>query len=88
MPEKDEASEAPKSGSKLGMLTAVAVGLPLLYLLSVGPVALILEKTNGFGGWIPLDLLDKIYYPVVWLYNNNTFMRHPIEMYLKLWGVK
>jgi hypothetical protein len=87
MLEKVEDDESPGRGSKLGMLTAVAVGLPLLYLLSTGPVVLILEKTNGFGGMVSLDILDKVYYPVVWLYN-NTFMRDPIEMYLKLWGVK
>ena len=85
MPEQEESSEPKSPGSKLGMFAAVVVGLPLLYLLSVGPADLIFEKTNGFGGTVSVNTFRGFYGPVIWLYE-NTFMKHPIEMYVLLWN--
>ena len=61
--------------------------LPLLYLLSTGPVILLMEKTNGFGGHISWDALRQFYAPLTWLYD-HTFMKAPIDLYLHLWGIK
>lgn len=87
MPETDETSEPRGAKRGLAFVAALGVGLPVLYLLSVGPVAAIMEKTNGFGGMIPRGFMIIFYWPIIWLYE-NTFMRHPIEVYLGLWGVK
>ena len=87
MPEKDESDEAVRPGRGWGFVAALVVGLPLLYFLSIGPAMLLMEKTNGFGGAISWQMFAGIYSPIDWLYK-HTFMKHPIELYLQLWGVK
>lgn len=87
MPEKDEANESRKPGSRLGMITALVVGLPLFYFLSLGPVFAVMNKTRGFDGKISWHAVETVYAPIIWLYE-NTSLKHPIEMYLQLWGLK
>jgi hypothetical protein len=83
MPEKEEASTSKRG---LTFVALLLVSLPLFYFLSVGPVCLILDKTNGFGGVITKEMVREIYWPIVWL-DDNTFMEKPIEFYLRLWFV-
>jgi hypothetical protein len=54
--------------------------LPLLYLLSVGPVQYYLAKRKGE---VPAAI-DVIYAPVDWL-AENTPLREPLYWYLSLW---
>ena len=56
--------------------------LPLLYVLSIGPVGLAAERI----GTDPI-VIWRFYAPIVWLHG-NTFLRKPLEAYLGLWGVK
>ena len=73
-------------GAKRGvaMVAAIAVGLPLLYVLSIGPADLVMRKTHYFGGTVSTDSVDRFYYPVVWLHD-HTFLERPIEIYVRLW---
>lgn len=87
MPETEETSE-PRGGRRgVALVAALGLVLPVLYFLSVGPALAIMDKTNGFGGMVPRGFLLDFYMPIAWLYE-NTFMHHPIDVYLGLWGVK
>lgn len=84
---EQDTKETNERGRGPFFIAGVVLSLPLLYVLSIGPVALLMEKTNGMHGLIPNTALLKFYWPVVWLHN-HTFLRHPLELYLQLWGVK
>jgi len=53
---------------------------PLLYVLSIGPVARLAEE-----GLLPRDPVVAFYTPVIWLHH-NTPLREPLEWYGHLWG--
>ena len=55
--------------------------LPVLYVLSIGPVAWSYEQM----GWTP-GMMRAFYLPVVWLHE-HTFLKEPLEWYLRLFGV-
>jgi hypothetical protein len=58
----------------------VLLGLGLLYVLSVGPAALV-------GGWrFDRGPVPTAYLPVAWLHH-HTPLERPLEAYLSLWGV-
>jgi hypothetical protein len=64
-------------------LMAVLLGLPLVYLLSFGPMGFLLEKFHA-----PMSLRPYVlafYRPVIWLHDNTT-LKQPIEAYARLWG--
>ena len=65
------------------LATAILFAVPLLYILSVGPVAAMSIK---FPGLARSSAIGEFYYPVIWLHD-KTPMRRPLEMYLDLWGV-
>ncbi len=56
--------------------------LPILYLLSSGPVAWLFQVNN----W-STQSVKAFYAPVVYLHD-NTALKNPIEFYFKLFGVK
>jgi hypothetical protein len=56
--------------------------LPMLYVLSIGPVVMIADKA----GLSPRPF-RKFYAPVIWLHD-HTVLKQPIEWYAELWGVK
>lgn len=57
------------------------VMLPLLYVLSIGPVgALTKSGSNNVLAWV-----RGIYAPVVWLHD-HTLLKKPLEAYARLWG--
>ncbi len=75
----DETSaRSPGSGGAAGLLVA----LPLLYVLSIGPVAMFSMKT----GW-SMRGGEVLYAPVIWLHD-HTILKRPLEAYVELWGVK
>lgn len=59
-----------------------AVVVPLLYVLSIGPVALAVEKL----GW-DKEPVKTFYTPVIWLHD-HTPLRRPLELYIGLFGLK
>jgi hypothetical protein len=60
----------------LAMLLLVAV--PLLYILSIGPVAAV------YGGDLPPGG-RTFYWPVIYVCGNNQFAGHCLIWYLHLW---
>jgi hypothetical protein len=57
---------------------------PLLYLLSIGQMAGVAERTNSTES---LKLLMAVYALVIWLHDHTILMK-PLEAYVELWGVK
>ena len=68
-------------GSSLApLLCAILILLPILYVLSIGPVVALVEKT-GAGH----KAVEVFYTPVIWLHD-NTPLKEPLEKYAELWG--
>jgi hypothetical protein len=57
------------------------IGLPVLYALSIGPVAAITNKTGYQSAAM------QFYQPVIWLHE-HTVLRRPLEIYVGLFGIK
>ncbi|MFN8606942.1 MAG: hypothetical protein U0931_05390 [Vulcanimicrobiota bacterium] len=57
----------------------LAVALPLLYLLSIGPVVFLTRKSGP-----PSELLIRAYTPIIWLHD-HTFLEEPLEAYVEFW---
>lgn len=53
----------------------------VLYVLSIGPVAALTAKYNGYVYW---DAIEFFYMPVTWLHN-YTPLEEPLEWYVALW---
>ena len=79
-----EAEQTAGSRSSSGWLVTFVVVAPLLYVLSIGPVAALLSRTNS---GVSVGTLRKIYAPVIWLHD-HTLLKQPLEAYVELWGVK
>jgi hypothetical protein len=60
----------------------IALAVLLIYVLSIGPVAAIAQR-SGSGR----TAVRHFYAPIIWLHN-NTPLQKPLEAYLGLWGVK
>ncbi len=75
--------DEPESKSDHRAAIALVAMLPLLYVLSIGPVDALVRR-----GVIPAtQTLSDFYHPIHWLHDHETF-RGPIDQYLKLWGVR
>jgi len=73
-------AESKRTGSGAAVALVLALLLPILYVLSIGPVGALVEKT-GVGeeaAWV-------FYAPVIWLHD-NTPLKEPLEAYAELWG--
>jgi hypothetical protein len=69
---EDDEGESHRSSAWMVWLAA----LPLLYVLSIGPAAMIVKgKPTEVVTW------RKVYAPLVWLHE-NTFLRRPLELYV------
>ena len=80
MVDPDRTNAAGRSWPRLGTFL---IALPVLYVLSIGPAAVIVAKRD-----LPNDaLVVKFYAPVIWLHG-HTPLRGPLENYLALWGAK
>ncbi|MBN8419383.1 MAG: hypothetical protein J0L73_10740 [Verrucomicrobia bacterium] len=68
--------------SNSSAITVVVLALPLLYALSMGPVAFV------FGRYHSLKSMEKaaqaFYAPMFWLHA-HTFLKEPLEYYLGWW---
>ena len=72
--------ESKRTGSGAAVALLIAILLPILYVLSIGPVVALVEKT-GVG-----DEAARVFYaPVIWLHD-NTPLEKPLEAYAELWG--
>jgi hypothetical protein len=62
------------------LLLAILILVPILYVLSIGPVVAVVEKT-GTGR----EAVVIFYAPVIWLHD-NTPLEKPLEKYAEFWG--
>lgn len=77
------ADERERSSTTIpAVVAAIAVILPVLYVLSMGPVAKVIDR---FG--LDREPARTFYRPVIWLHD-HTVLRRPLELYLGVWGVK
>lgn len=79
-----EASQAADSKGSSGWLIIFVVAIPLLYVLSIGPVAAVVSRSQNTQS---MNLFGKVYAPVIWLHE-HTILKEPLEAYVELWGVK
>jgi hypothetical protein len=75
-------AEVNRPGHSGGTLAWFILAAPLLYILSVGPVAAIWIKFK-----LPEAPLETFYAPLIWLHG-HTPLKEPLEWYVELWGVK
>lgn len=61
---------------------ALMVALPLVYLLSIGPVAFVCEKTSSTTSI--RNTVLAVYAPIIWLHD-HTPMKMPLENYVNWW---
>ena len=79
-----EADQTADTKGSAGWFVIFVVVIPLLYVLSIGPVAALVSRTNTGRG---ASVLTKVYAPVIWLHE-HTILKKPLEAYVELWGVK
>jgi hypothetical protein len=65
----------------LAALLAILLVLPVVYVLSIGPVVALATAAG-----IDPTGLKVIYAPVIWLHD-HTALKEPLEWYVGLWGV-
>ena len=68
------------SGAAIVLVMVIAVLLPVLYVLSIGPVVALVEATG-----VGREASKVFYAPVIWLHH-NTPLKEPLEAYGELWG--
>jgi hypothetical protein len=78
--------EASSRGAGWGWVFCLGAIL-LLYVLSTGPVVLMLNKRPPAASSPVWQVIVIVYAPVDWAYRKTTLQR-PIEMYLRLWVPK
>jgi hypothetical protein len=68
-----------------GWTMAIILVVPILYVLSIGPVWAIdrWNHTQSSPPWIGI-----VYWPLIWLANESDFAYQWLEWYLRLWGVE
>ena len=71
--------EDKKAGSIGFIITCAAVILPILYVLSIGPAIVMIQKNPSL-----IEVYNFIYTPVSWLHQ-NTPLQTPLENYIKWW---
>ena len=86
-PERNERSRHGKGAGAAAAAWAVlaALLLPALYVLSVGPAILAVNRGRG-QEWVrrSLPALERFYRPVEWLHD-ETPLKRPLEGYLNWW---
>jgi len=62
------------------MLAVALVVLPILYVLSSGPVIWL-----GVSGYVPLKLVDAFYEPLIWASDRSEAVERTSSWYYRLW---
>ena len=82
----EDDDETPNRSRSVAWFIAVCIGLPILYFLSTGPVALIVDRHPGLPG-SAVAVAQVIYAPVIWLDRHVHVFHRLLYFYLNLWGV-
>jgi len=78
----DKDPERERSGIGRAMIViAILVALPVLYVLSIGPVGLFVVETG-----MEADGVKAFYAPVVWLARNNATFGRLLKWYIDFWA--
>jgi hypothetical protein len=80
--EESESPTARERGSGVMAATIVALALPLLYALSIGPTVWLIDR--GIIGASGKTVAKAVYAPLIWAHD-HTFLEKPIERYIGLW---
>lgn len=80
-------TEIPNRSKAVTWLLVASMCLPLFYFLSVGPVALLIDKNPKLQTAPVINTARFVYAPLIWLDRNTGFHR-VLELYLNLWGAK
>jgi len=75
-------SESRRSRSGAALALVMVILLPMLYVLSIGPAAMLVQMTGTEQELAPV--LQVFYFPVIWLHE-NTPLREPLDAYVELW---
>jgi len=67
--------------SSSGLLILLLCTSPLLYVLSIGPVAMFAQRN---GSAAPSPWIRQVYAPLIWLHA-HTILEKPLEAYIRLW---
>jgi hypothetical protein len=60
----------------------------MLYILSLGPVMMMVQNKSISPGSSTFEVLDTFYHPLEWTVNKIPPLEHTIGMYLHLWAPK
>ena len=88
MTETEESSEASALKHRVAFVFLAAVLLLVLYVLSIGPVGWLMDKTGGFGKSVPSEVFQTFYSPLIWVHEHNDFARKNLNAYVGLFGIK
>ncbi len=78
----DDETDRSRQSSNASGIVAMLVALPLLYTLSIGPFAFILNKYPSLA---PMEKYAGAFYaPVLWLHD-HTSLKQPIASYTQWW---
>jgi len=83
-PSDTSSSSHGPSAEQFGITLAVVL-LPILYILSTGPV--ILANENGYFPSQVTRYLDTFYFPLIYLYDSWEPFEQFLDLYFKLLGV-
>lgn len=72
-------TEKSRAGRVVSCAGALVVGVPLFYVLSLGPAVVFAHKVPSSSA-----ALDVIYSPLE-LLHNRTFLREPLDEYVNFW---
>lgn len=77
----EQPNNANRSSGGLGIAVALVMLalLPVLYVLSVGPVAMMFPQE-------PPDWAKVVYAPLIWLAETSDVAAKVLEWYVRLWG--
>ncbi|MFW6287059.1 MAG: hypothetical protein ACOC29_03870 [Candidatus Sumerlaeota bacterium] len=82
--EKAEGGKDASDSARLLIWLLAILLIPVLYVLSIGPVAALYELTQP--SFMPQAALEAFYFPVLWLHE-NTPLAEPLEKYVEMWGL-
>lgn len=65
--------------SNRSLIAAMVIVLPIIYVLSLGPVVLVAKK-HAYND----NAIKRVYAPVIWLHD-HTFLKKSLEAYVGFW---
>lgn len=65
-------------------LVGAGVVMPILYVLSPGPVMAMVR--SGYGGSWVQRVVQLLYFPLEWLYNHVGWVRVFYDWWFEVWG--